>query len=175
MLTDPETVGRGLQGVRHLLVRLLDRRRLDPLVVAGVADVVDVVVDASTAGTVALRGDRYATDIAPATRRSASNHCFGLYKGLLVVGPEKGDVVRDGHALLIVALNLRVQAPDLRNHGAVGGAEHVSEDRTLIFDNTLEQGQVERRTKSDCTKNQPSERTGRESDSLSPAPRMPRV
>jgi hypothetical protein len=67
-LTDPELVSTSLETVGHLLVGLLDRRGLDPLVVARVADVVDVVVKASTTSAVLLVSDRDTTKIAPATK-----------------------------------------------------------------------------------------------------------
>src|SRR5690606_39165578 len=108
-------------GQPHLLPRAFDLGGVEPLVVARTADVIEVVVDAVTAG--ALRGRiGQATDVAP-----------------VVVGEQQRHVVGHAHALVVVVLHFLVERPDLRRV-LDGLAGDLGDDPALVGNDALEQG-----------------------------------
>ena len=104
----------------HLLGGLLELDGVDPLVVARVTDVVEVVVDTRAAGAFSLVGQREAANVAP-----------------VVVGPEEGNVLGDMEALFLVGLDFLVETPGLRDGGYVN-LECVFDDGSLIGDKLFE-------------------------------------
>lgn len=117
---DPDAVGAARLGQLQLLGRLLELDGVDPLVVARVADVVEVVVDARAALALRLVGERQPAHVAP-----------------VVVGPQQRDALGDVEALLLVLLDFLVQAPGLR-HGMDVNLEHLLDDGLLVVHQLLE-------------------------------------
>ena len=110
-----------LVGEVQLLPDARDGIRVDPLVVARTADVVEVIVDAEPARPVSVRRGRQAANVAP-----------------VVVGEEQRDVVGHAHALVVVVLHFLIERPELRRLRRIL-LRHVGDDLPLVGDDLLEQ------------------------------------
>ena len=97
-IDDPDTGCAVMQREVHLLPDLGNGIGIEPLIGAWAADIVEVVIDAGTAGTLALARGGQAAQVAP-----------------IVVGPEQRDVVGYAHALVVIALHLLIERPVLRH------------------------------------------------------------
>ena len=116
---DPQPVRAVLPGEVHLLPHARHRIGVEPLVVAGVADIIEMVIDAVPArAAIARRGQP--PDIAPIVVRKQQRH-----------------VVRDAHPLVVIILHLLVERPDLRRLGG-GAAGRLGDDPPLVGDDAFE-------------------------------------
>ena len=94
----PDAVGAVFFGEAHLFPDGRDRDGVDPLVVPRPPDVVEVIIDAGTAGTLSFRFRGQAPDISP-----------------IVISPEQRNIVRNAQTGGVVFLHFLVQAPELRH------------------------------------------------------------
>ncbi|KAI6758698.1 hypothetical protein HG530_010938 [Fusarium avenaceum] len=118
---DPDTASISVVSQSHLLCGLLELDSVDPFVVSGVANVIEMVVNTSATGTISFIGEGEATDVAP-----------------VIVCPQKSDIFGNAEATLLVGLNFLVETPQGGDVGQVVNLEAFTEDLSLIVDKSLQ-------------------------------------